>query len=274
MRLFDLSHISKSFAAIRALDDVSLSIDEGEAVGLVGESGAGKSTLVKCALRLVLPDAGAIAYDGIDVVAAKGSQLKRFRREVQLIFQDPYASLNPRMTVQELVAEGLVVHDLERSGSRRRERVAETLAMVGLRPDDMSRYPRSFSGGQRQRIAIARALAIGPRILVCDEPVSALDVSVQAQVINLLQDMQRQLRLGILFVAHDLAVVRHLCTSIVVLHRGMTVERGSRDQVFEAPQHPYTRSLLEAVQIPDPVIARQRRTKRRQERFSSLAERT
>jgi len=261
--LFDIADATKTYGPARVLDGVSLSLDQGRSVGLVGESGSGKSTFVKCALRLVRPDSGRIVYDGSDVLAASGTELKRFRREVQLIFQDPYGSLNPRMTVEELVGEGLLVHDLEKSAGCRRERVAETLAMVGLDPADMGRFPRSFSGGQRQRIAIARALAIRPRILVCDEPVSALDVSVQAQVINLLQEMQRRLGLGILFVAHDLAVVRHLCSEIVVLHRGVVVERGSREAVFDAPRDPYTRSLLAAVPVPDPALARRKRALRR-----------
>jgi ABC-type oligopeptide transport system ATPase subunit len=260
--------LSKSYAtsggvAARVLDDVSLAVAEGEAVGLVGESGSGKTTLVRCALRLLLPDAGRVEYDGIDVIRAEGSKLMLFRREVQVVFQDPYASLNPRMTIEELIGEGLIVHCLERCAAKRRARVSELLQMIGLDPADMHRYPRAFSGGQRQRIAIARALAVQPRILVCDEPVSALDVSIQAQVINLLQDMQRELRLGILFVGHDLGVVRHLCSSILVLHHGQIVERGSTKEVFGAPRHPYTISLLEAVPIPDPIEARRKRALRR-----------
>ncbi len=261
--LFQVTGLTKSYRGVRVLDNVSLELSPGLCVGLVGESGSGKSTFVQCALRLVRPDNGHVAFDGIDVLSASGAALKRFRAEVQLVFQDPYASLNPRMTVGELVEEGLLVHRLESSRARRRERAAEMLTLVGLEPAAMNRYPRSFSGGQRQRIAIARALAIRPRILVCDEPVSALDVSVQAQVINLLSDMQRELGLGILFVAHDLAIVRHLCSEVVVLHRGVEVERGTCERVFERPKADYTKALLEAVPIPDPTEARRRKALRR-----------
>ena len=262
--LFELAHITKTFPTaqgrITSLDDVSLSVGEGQAVGLVGESGSGKTTLIRCALLLTQPDGGAVTFDGTSMLGATREQVRQFRRQVQLVFQDPFSSLNPRMTVEELVGEGLVIHGIENSAARRRDSVAEMLTMVGLRPDDMKRYPNSFSGGQRQRIAIARALAIRPRLLVCDEPVSALDVSVQAQVINLLREMQKALGLTILFVAHDLAVVRHLCAHVYVLNRGKIVESGSRDQVFDHPTHPYTQALLAAVPIPDP----RRRSPRRQ----------
>jgi ABC-type oligopeptide transport system ATPase subunit len=280
MILLHVSKLSKTFVGrdgpVKVLDRVEIAVQPGEAVGLVGESGSGKSTIVRCALRLTRPDPGegGITYDGIDVVNAAGRDLMRFRREVQLVFQDPYASLNPRMTVEELVGEGLIVHRLEPSAARRRDRVAALLAMVGLDPDDIGRYPRSFSGGQRQRIAIARALAVEPRLLVCDEPVSALDVSVQAQVINLLQDMQAKLGLAVLFVAHDLAVVRHLCSRIAVLHRGVVVESGPREAVFDRPEHPYTRSLLDAVPVPDPALGRERRLARRQRRAAAPSEET
>jgi oligopeptide transport system ATP-binding protein len=264
----ELAGISKSYARggrapLRVLDNVSLAVREGDTVGLVGESGSGKTTLIRCALRLAVPDEGSVTYEGINVLAAEGRDLFQFRQEVQLVFQDPYASLNPRMTVEQLIGEGLIVHHLERSAAKRRTRVKALMETVGLNPDDIDRYSRSFSGGQRQRIAIARALAIRPRILVCDEPVSALDVSVQAQVLNLLQDMQRQFGLGILFVAHDLAIVRHLCRRVAVLRGGSLVEMGDVDQIFDAPRHPYTRSLLEAVPIPDPLRARERRAARR-----------
>jgi ABC-type oligopeptide transport system ATPase subunit len=264
--------LAKSFGGVTVLDDVSITVAPGESVGLVGESGSGKSTFVRCAVLLSQPDAGAVIYDGIDMLAADRAARARFRREVQLVFQDPYSSLNPRMTVEELVGEGLLVHGIAPDRRVRRDRVAEMLDMVGLNPADMGRYPRAFSGGQRQRIAIARALAIRPRILVCDEPVSALDVSVQAQVINLLQDMQQQMGLGILFVAHDLAVVRHLCAEVVVLHQGRVAERGSREDIFEHARHPYTRSLLDAVPIPDPAAARRLRAERRQQPDSRLKE--
>ncbi|WP_137921726.1 ATP-binding cassette domain-containing protein [Hydrogenophaga sp. 2FB] len=272
--LFELQGVSKYFAApggqrVAALRDISLGVGAGESVGLVGESGSGKTTLIRCALGLVPPDGGRIRYDDLDVAAATRQQLQRFRREVQLVFQDPFASLNPRMTVEELVGEGLLVHGLEPHAERRRERVAQTLRMVGLTPDAMGRHTHSFSGGQRQRIAIARALAMRPRLLVCDEPVSALDVSVQAQVINLLQEMQRELGLTILFVAHDLAVVRHLCTRIYVMHHGEMVESGDRESIFEHPRHAYTQALLAAVPVPDPQVARARR---KLHRLNSLAQ--
>ncbi|MGB3028193.1 ATP-binding cassette domain-containing protein [Paradevosia shaoguanensis] len=265
--LLTIDRICKSYAAFpnppaRVLHEVSFGVNHGEALGLVGESGSGKSTIAKCLLALTRPEEGSITYDGIDVVNARGEDLRRFRREVQMVFQDPYGSLNPRMTAEDLIGEGLLVHGIARNSVERRSRVAEMMEMVGLNPDDMDRYPRSFSGGQRQRIAIARALVIRPRILVCDEPVAALDVSVQAQVINLLQDMQRKLNLAIIFVAHDLAVVRHLCENIVVLHKGKVVERGTREQIFGNPQNPYTQSLLAAVPVPDPALGRARREAR------------
>jgi ABC-type oligopeptide transport system ATPase subunit len=265
--LLEARHVCKSFATaagepMLALNDVSLAVSQGEAVGLVGESGSGKSTLIQCLMRLTRPDSGLIEYDGIDVLSARGADMKRFRREVQIVFQDPYLSLNQRMTVEQLIGEGLIVHHLERSRVGRRARVAEMLELVGLSTTDMRRYPRSFSGGQRQRIAIGRALAIGPRVLVCDEPVASLDVSVQAQIINLLKDMQRQLGLTILFVAHDLAVVRHLCTQIAVLHRGVMVEAGSTAEVFGSPQATHTKELLDAVPIPDPSIGQNRHSDR------------
>jgi ABC-type oligopeptide transport system ATPase subunit len=271
--LFELNQVSKSFPDGRhgrtiALDQVSLSLGVGEAVGLVGESGSGKTTLIRCALRLLAPDTGSVVYDGVNVVEASRAELKRFRREVQPVFQDPFASLNPRMSVEELVGEGLIVHGIENRAARRRDRVVETLEMVGLGAGDLPRYTRSFSGGQRQRIAIARALAIRPRLLICDEPVSALDVSVQAQVINLLQDMQRALGLTILFIAHDLAVVRHFCERIYVLHHGRVVESGDRESVFDNARHPYTQALLGAVPIPDPVAARERRHLRKLNRLA------
>ena len=268
--LMSIDHIGKSYHAFpnpptKVLHDVSFNVDTSEAIGLVGESGSGKSTIAKCMLQLIRPEEGSITYDGIDVIHARGEDLRRFRREVQMVFQDPYGSLNPRMTVEELIGEGLLIHKLEPTAAARRRRVAEMMEMVGLNPDDMDRYTRSFSGGQRQRIAIARALVINPRILVCDEPVAALDVSVQAQVINLLQDMQKKLSLSIVFVAHDLAVVRHLCEKIIVLHKGAVVEQGTRDEIFGNPQMPYTQSLLAAVPVPDPIAGRARRAARRLE---------
>jgi peptide/nickel transport system ATP-binding protein/oligopeptide transport system ATP-binding protein len=252
-----VTSLTKTFNAVgkppvRALSDVSLEVAPGQTFGLVGESGSGKSTLVRCVVRLEQPDGGQILYEDIDALRAGGADLRRFRREVQMVFQDPYASLNPRMTVEQLVEEGMLVHQLERSAAGRRERVAELLTMVGLDPSDMRRYPRSFSGGQRQRIAIARALAVRPRLLICDEPVSALDVSVQAQVINVLADMRTSLGLTMLFIGHNLAVIRHLCQWVAVIREGHIVEQAPTEQLFRAPQHPYTRALLEAVPVPEP----------------------
>jgi peptide/nickel transport system ATP-binding protein len=257
MTLLRVEDVSKAFRAIgkqpvQALSNVTLDIEEGQTFGLVGESGSGKSTLVKCIVRLGHPDSGTIVYDNIDVRRARGPDLRRIRREVQMVFQDPHSSLNPRMTIEELVGEGLLVHKLERSSAARRDRVEELLSMVGLSPEDMRRYPHSFSGGQRQRIAIARALAVRPRLLVCDEPVSALDVSVQAQVINLLMDMQAKLGLTMLFIAHNLAVICHVCQRIAVIREGRIMEQGLTEQIFRKPQHPYTQELLDAVPIPDP----------------------
>jgi oligopeptide transport system ATP-binding protein len=265
MPILSVNGVIKTFHSVgkppvHALDDVSLEIGEGQTFGLVGESGSGKSTLIRCIVKLEHPDSGSITYDGVDVIRARGANLGRFRREVQMVFQDPHSSLNPRMTVEELVAEGMLVHKLERSGAARRERVGELLSLVGLSPSDMRRYPHSFSGGQRQRIAIARALAVRPRLLVCDEPVSALDVSVQAQVINLLVDMQARLGLTMLFIAHNLAIVRQICQQVAVINGGKIVEQGSAETIFTSPQHEYTRDLLDAVPIPDPSARRRARS--------------
>ena len=256
-----ISGLGKSFPLrglppLQALQDVDLSIQDGHVVGLVGESGSGKTTLIRCLMGLEQPTSGSIHYDGMDVLQASRDERRRFQREVQLIFQDPYSSLDPRMTVAQIVGEGLVIHGLERSADKRRDRVVAALELVGLTADALRRYPREFSGGQRQRIAIARALVVEPKLLVCDEPVSALDVSVQAQVVNLMQDMQRQLGLTILFVAHDLAVVRHLCERLTILQHGVVVEEGTRDEVFNHPRSSYTRELLAAAPIPDPAAHR------------------
>ncbi len=244
-----------------AVDKVSFELRAGEVLGLVGESGSGKSTTVRCLMGLERPDAGTLDYDGINLRRLTYAQQRRFRSEVQMVFQDPYSSLNPRMTIGRIVAEPLRVNT-KLSSSARRDRVVEMLELVGLGAEHLDRYPRSFSGGQRQRIAIARALVSGPRVLVCDEPVSALDVSVQAQVLNLLKDMQEKLSLSVLFIAHDLAVVRYLCDRLVILQNGVAVEQGSRDEVYGDPQHPYTRALLEAVPRADPAGERMRRQSR------------
>jgi peptide/nickel transport system ATP-binding protein/oligopeptide transport system ATP-binding protein len=262
--ILDVRGVSKSFHSLgrpplRALDDVYLRVPEGDTVGLVGESGSGKSTLLRCIMRLERPDRGAIAVCGRNVLRARGAQLRAYRRDVQMVFQDPAGSLNPRMTVEQLVGEGMLVHRLVKSAADRRERTAELLELVGLPAADMTRHPRSFSGGQLQRIAIARALSVEPNLLVCDEPVSALDVSVQAQVLNLLTDMQARLGLSILFVSHDLAVVNYLCPRICVLKAGRVVEEAGRYALFATPRAPYTRELIAAVPDPDPTIAQRAR---------------
>jgi ABC-type microcin C transport system duplicated ATPase subunit YejF len=245
--------------ARRAVDDVSLDLFPGEVLGVVGESGSGKSTLARLLVRLLRPEAGTVHHRGTDLAGLRREALQAYRRDVQMVFQDPYSSLNPRMTVEEIVGEGLVVHEpgLDRAG--RRERSATALAEVGLEADVLGRHPRAFSGGQRQRIAIARALVLRPAALICDEPVSALDVSVQAQVVALLRETQQRHGLAVLFIAHDLAVVRSLCSRVAVMHDGRVVESGTRDEVYGRPTQEYTRSLLAAVPIPDPVRERARR---------------
>jgi ABC-type oligopeptide transport system ATPase subunit len=246
-----------------AVDGVSFDLDAGECLGLVGESGSGKSTTARCVLRLIEPTAGRVVFDGRDVTAAGRDGLRALRRDMQIVFQDPYASLNPRMTVEELVGEGLAVHGLRADRAARRRRVVELLELVGLDERHLARHPRDFSGGQRQRLVIARALAVEPRLLVCDEPVSALDVSVQAQVLNLLRELQQQLGLTILFIAHDLAVVRFFCDRVAVMHDGRIVEAGETEQVLSEPREPYTRELLLATPVPDPATERRHRAERR-----------
>jgi len=232
---------------VRAVDDVSLAIAPGETLGLVGESGCGKTTLGRAIVRLVEPTAGTVSLEGTNLTGLSGSALRAQRRKIQMIFQDPYGSLNPRMTVEDIVGEALDIHELAKGQAARRERVAELLQAVGLDATYAQRYPHEFSGGQRQRIGIARALAVEPRLIVCDEPVSALDVSVQAQIINLLQDLQQQRGIAYLFIAHDLAVVEHMSDEIIVMNRGRVVEQGPAEQICDNPQHEYTRKLLAAV---------------------------
>ncbi|MBU2693509.1 ATP-binding cassette domain-containing protein [Pimelobacter sp. 30-1] len=253
----------------RAVDDVSFAVAPGAILGIVGESGSGKSTTLRCVVGLERAEAGEVLFDGVPLAGADRETRRRFRRDVQMVFQDPYSSLNPRMTVESIVGEGLDIHRVARTKQARRDRVVEVLELVGLDAAILDRFPRSFSGGQRQRIAIARALAVGPRVLVCDEPVSALDVSVQAQVVNLLLDMQQKLGLAVVFVAHDLALVRHLCHEVMVMQHGVVVENGACADVFDRPQHDYTKSLLAAIPIPDPERDRARRAAAAAERRSA-----
>ncbi len=239
--------------AVRAVDGVSFTLAKGETLGLVGESGCGKSTLARLVLRLIDPSAGALLFEGQDITTLDGETLRRLRRRMQIIFQDPFASLNPRMTVREIVAEPMLVHDIGDEAFRAR-RVAELLSLVGLDTHHAARRPHEFSGGQRQRIGIARALAVEPSLIVCDEPVSALDVSIQAQVVNLLKDLQARLGLSYLFIAHDLAVVRHVADRIAVMYLGRILEVGPAATLFANPRHPYTRTLLAAALRPDPSL--------------------
>jgi oligopeptide/dipeptide ABC transporter ATP-binding protein len=267
MALVDVRHLTKDFvrrrglfgarSVFRAVEDVSFSIERGETFGLVGESGSGKTTTGRCILRLIEPTSGQVLFDERSVLTLGRGDLRRMRRHMQIVFQDPYSSLNPRMRVGTLVEEPLVVHGI---GSRRerRERVRELFELVGLDPDHLRRYPHEFSGGQRQRIGLARALALNPDFVVADEPVSALDVSIQAQIVNLMEDLQHEFGLTYLFIAHDLAIVRHISTRIAVMYLGWIVEVSSADELYDNPLHPYTISLLSAVPIPDPEVERKR----------------
>jgi oligopeptide transport system ATP-binding protein len=249
--------LQRQVGSVKAVDDVSFDIQNGETLGLVGESGCGKSTTGRAILQLYKPTAGAVEFGGRDLVKLGGGEMRRMRRELQMIFQDPYASLNPRMTVGSIIGEPLEIHNLAK-GRAKQERVQELLRTVGLNPYFANRYPHEFSGGQRQRIGIARALAVEPKFIVCDEPISALDVSIQAQIINLLEELQERLGLTYLFIAHDLAVVRHISDRVAVMYVGKIVELTDRNEIFENPLHPYTRALLSAIPVPDPVLEKRR----------------
>ncbi|HQV92855.1 MAG TPA: dipeptide ABC transporter ATP-binding protein [Anaerolineales bacterium] len=249
--------LQKQVGAVRAVDGVSFELKRGETLGLVGESGCGKSTTGRAVLQLYRPTSGNVHFDGTDLTAIKGEELRAMRRKMQMIFQDPYASLNPRMTVGEIIREPLIVHKVA-TEAEANERVKQLLELVKLNPSFSTRYPHEFSGGQRQRIGIARALALQPSFIVCDEPISALDVSIQAQVVNLLEELQNEFNLTYLFIAHDLSMVRHISDRVAVMYLGVIVELSTRDELYEHPLHPYSQALLSAVPIPDPVIEKTR----------------
>ena len=250
--------LQRQVGAVRAVDGISFDVKTGETLGLVGESGCGKSTTARLILRLLDPTSGTISYKGQNIAGLGRAELTPIRREMQMIFQDPYSSLNPRMTVGSIIGEPFIIHRIERDDVARKKKVQELMDLVGLNPEHYNRFPHEFSGGQRQRIGVARALAVNPSVIVADEPVSALDVSIQAQIINLLADLRREFGLTIIFIAHDLSVVRHVCDRVAVMYLGKIMEVADSDELFKNPRHPYTRALLSAVPVADPVAAKTR----------------
>lgn len=250
--------LSREVASVKAVSGVSFDIKKGETLGLVGESGCGKSTLGRCILRLIEPSSGEVFYKGQDITKLSAPELRKLRRNMQIIFQDPYASLNPRMTVEEILGEPLDIHGLAKTKEDRRARIIKLLDLCGLRREAIARYPHEFSGGQRQRICIARALAVEPEFIVCDEPVSALDVSIQAQIVNLMQDLQKELGLTYLFIAHDLKVIEHISSRVAVMYLGKIAELAPAEEIYANPKHPYTKALLSAIPLPDPTYKKDR----------------